>query len=449
MSTPETPVIALETSRRSFLKTCAAGAGMVSASAIGTLIPAGVKSSAYARGPGAPEKTILKDGFIPLTDCASVVVAATQNLGKKYGLTIVPSKEASWAGVRDKLVNGELDAAHVLYGLIYGVQMGIGGQQKDMSVLMTLNQNGQGITLSNQLRDQKKVTDGTSLKKLITTEPREYTFAQTFPTGTHAMWLYYWLASIGVNPMKDVKTIVVPPPQMVANMRIGNMDGYCVGEPWNARAVADNAGRSLAEIYSGAEFTARIAAADPLTGPGLPALAEAAAAGRPVILAVAHFGNFDAIRAALVARGWPIGALYRPMHNTASNAHYVAAMQAIARPLFPRSRSGMMAMLRFLKAGGVLALAFDQHKGDGALLRFFGLPTRTVLTPAELALRFDALLVPIISIRQPDGLGFRVEVGLPIPHSTPEAMMQALNDDLEGQVRAHMGQWFWVHRGWK
>ncbi len=216
-----------------------------------------------------------------------------------------------------------------------------------------------------------------------------------------------------------------------------------------ARAVADNAGRSLAEIYSGAEFTARIAAADPLTGPGLPALAEAAAAGRPVILAVAHFGNYDAIRAALVARGWPIGALYRPMNNTAFNAHYVAAMQAIARPLFPRSRSGMMAMLRFLKAGGVLALAFDQHKGDGALLRFFGLPTRTVLTPAELALRFDALLVPIISIRQPDGLSFRVEVGLPIPHSTPEAMMQALNDDLEGQVRAHMGQWFWVHRRWK
>ena len=254
MSTPETPVIALETSRRSFLKTCPAGAGMVSASAIGTLIPAGVKSAAYAGGSDAPEKAIVKVGFIPLTDCASVVVAATQNLGKKYGLTIVPSKEASWAGVRDKLVNGELDAAHVLYGLIYGVQMGIGGQQKDMSVLMTLNQNGQGITLSNQLRDQKKVTDGTSLKKLITTEPREYTFAQTFPTGTHAMWLYYWLASIGVNPMKDVKTIVVPPPQMVANMRIGNMDGYCVGEPWNARAVADNIGFTVAtsqDIWAG------------------------------------------------------------------------------------------------------------------------------------------------------------------------------------------------------
>lgn len=115
-----------------------------------------------------------------------------------------------------------------------------------MATLMTLNQNGQGITLSNQLREEKKVVDGASLKKLISAEPREYTFAQTFPTGTHAMWLYYWLASIGVNPFKDVKTIVVPPPQMVANMRIGNMDGYCVGEPWNARAVADKIGFTVA-----------------------------------------------------------------------------------------------------------------------------------------------------------------------------------------------------------
>jgi hypothetical protein len=117
------------------------------------------------------------------------------------------SKEASWAGVRDKLMNGELHAAHVLYGLVYGVQLGIGGQQKDMAVLMSLNNNGQAITLSNQLRE-KGVKDGASLKKEILANPREYTFAQTFPTGTHAMWLYYWLAATyGVHPFKDVKTI--------------------------------------------------------------------------------------------------------------------------------------------------------------------------------------------------------------------------------------------------
>jgi nitrate/nitrite transport system substrate-binding protein len=89
---------------------------------------------------------------------------------------------------------------------------------------------------------EKGVTDGVSLAKLVKAEPREYTFAQTFPTGTHAMWLYYWLATYGINPFKDVKTIVVPPPQMVANMRVGNMDGFCVGEPWNARAIFDKIG---------------------------------------------------------------------------------------------------------------------------------------------------------------------------------------------------------------
>jgi nitrate/nitrite transport system substrate-binding protein len=143
--------------------------------------------------------------------------------------------------VRDKLVNGEIDAVHVLYGLIYGVQMGIGGPKKDMAILMTLNNNGQAITLSNQLKE-KGATDGDKLKTLIDKEKREYTFAHTFPTGTHAMWIYYWLAAHGINPFTDVKTITVPPPQMVANMRVGNMDGYCVGEPWNARAIHDKIG---------------------------------------------------------------------------------------------------------------------------------------------------------------------------------------------------------------
>ncbi|MDC7706709.1 CmpA/NrtA family ABC transporter substrate-binding protein [Vogesella indigofera] len=224
--------------RRDFLK----GALSLMAS---TALPAGFASSAFAAATGKPEKTEVKVGFIPLTDCASVIVASKLGFDKKYGITIVPSKEASWAAVRDKLVNGELDASHALYGMIYGVHLGIGGPKKDMAVLMTLNQNGQGITLSNQLKE-KGATTGPALAKLIKAEPREYTFAQTFPTGTHAMWLYYWLAAHGVNPLSDVKTIVVPPPQMVANMRVDNMDGYCVGEPWNARAIADGIGFSVA-----------------------------------------------------------------------------------------------------------------------------------------------------------------------------------------------------------
>jgi nitrate/nitrite transport system substrate-binding protein len=200
-----------------------------------------VRAGAWAAGSDAPEKTEVKIGFIPLTDCASLVMASVLGIDKKYGVKIVLSKEASWAGVRDKLVNGELDFSHVLYGLVYGVQLGIGGPKKDMAVLMGLNQNGQAITLSDKLKEAG-ATDGESLAKVMRAQKREYTFAQTFPTGTHAMWLYYWLATYGINPMQDAKVITVPPPQMVANMRVGNMDGYCVGEPWNARAVADQIG---------------------------------------------------------------------------------------------------------------------------------------------------------------------------------------------------------------
>lgn len=228
------------TQRRNFLRhsaNLAAGAALMS-------LPT-LRAAAWAAGSDAPEKKEVRIGFIPLTDCSSVVMAAVQKFDEKYGIKIIPTKEASWASVRDKLVNGELDAAHVLYGLVYGVHLGLGGPKKDMNVLMTLNHNGQGITLANQLKE-KGATDGASLAKLIAKKEREYTFAQTFPTGTHAMWLYYWLATYGIDPFKDVKNIVVPPPQMVANMRVGNMDGFCVGEPWNQRAIIDKIGFSAA-----------------------------------------------------------------------------------------------------------------------------------------------------------------------------------------------------------
>jgi nitrate/nitrite transport system substrate-binding protein len=220
--------------RRSFIKQSAvAAASLAGAQAVANV--------AHAAGSDAPEKKEVRIGFIPLTDCASVVMATVNKFDEKYGIRIVPTKEASWAAVRDKLVNGELDAAHVLYGLVYGVHLGIGGPKKEMAVLMTLNQNGQAITLSKKLAE-KGAVDGASLARVMASDQRDYTFAQTFPTGTHAMWLYYWLAANGINPMTDAKIITVPPPQMVANMRVGNMDGYCVGEPWGHRAIADGIG---------------------------------------------------------------------------------------------------------------------------------------------------------------------------------------------------------------
>lgn len=222
--------------RRTVLQAAAVGVAGIS--------PA-LRALVHAQGSDAPEKKEVKIGFIPLTDCASVVMASVLGIDKKYGIKIIPTKEASWAGVRDKLVNGELDCAHVLYGLVYGVHLGLGGPKKDMAVLMNLNNNGQAITLAKKLAD-KGAVNGAGLAKLMASEKREYTFAQTFPTGTHAMWLYYWLAANGINPMKDAKVITVPPPQMVANMRVGNMDGFCVGEPWNHRAIMDGIGVTAA-----------------------------------------------------------------------------------------------------------------------------------------------------------------------------------------------------------
>ena len=219
--------------------------GLSAAATLMGMVAPEVKSAAWAGGSDRPEKPAVKIGFIPLTDCASVVMAGVKNFDKKYGISITPAREASWAGVRDKLISGDLDASHALYGLVYGVHMGIGSPQKDMAVLMTLSNNGQGITLSNHFK-VRGATDGPGLARLVHSEAAPYTFAQTFPTGTHAMWLYYWLASHGIHPFKDTRIITVPPPQMVASLRSGDMHGYCVGDPWNARAIEEGIGFTVA-----------------------------------------------------------------------------------------------------------------------------------------------------------------------------------------------------------
>ncbi len=214
------------------------------------------------------------------------------------------------------------------------------------------------------------------------------------------------------------------------------------------RAVPNNVGRTLIEIYSGPEFVARTTA-EPLTGPGVAALDAAHAAGRPVILVTGHFGNYDASRAALIARGFRVGALYRPMRDAAFNAHYLAAISGVGTPVFPRGRQGLGQMVRFLKGGGMLGMLIDQHMSHGAALTFFGHPAKTALSAAELALKYDALVVPTYGVRRADGLTFDIIVEAPIPHGTPEAMTQALNDSLEALVRRHPDQWFWIHRRWK
>ena len=214
------------------------------------------------------------------------------------------------------------------------------------------------------------------------------------------------------------------------------------------RSVGDNFGRALIELHSGPEF-ARHAATQPIGGPGLAALDLAHAQGRPVILVSAHFGNYDAWRAGLTARGFRVGGLYKPMTNPASNARYVATIESIAQPLFPRGVEGMAAMIRFLRAGGMLGLLGDHYMESGALLEFLGKPARTAISAAKLALKYDALLVPLYATRNPDGLTFTIEVEDPVPHTDALAMTQALNDSASARVRRTPGQWFWLHRRWK
>ncbi|MCZ4312906.1 CmpA/NrtA family ABC transporter substrate-binding protein [Comamonadaceae bacterium G21597-S1] len=185
-----------------------------------------------SRGSDAPERDTVHVGTMALTDCASIVMAHELGLDRKYGVTIVPHRESSWANVRDKLVHGSLDMAQALYGMVYGIHLGVGTSAVDMAVLMTLNRNGQGLSLARPLAE-KGATDLASLCTLMRREPRVYTFAQTFPTGTHAMWLNYWLASGGIDPLTEIRSIVVPPAQMVGYVRKGSIDGFSAGEPWN------------------------------------------------------------------------------------------------------------------------------------------------------------------------------------------------------------------------
>jgi two-component system, oxyanion-binding sensor len=192
-----------------------------------------------------PERSHLRLGFVALSDAAPLAAAALHQMGRRHGIEIELCRQPSWAAVRDKLLSGELDAAHALYGLVYGVQLGIGGPQADMAALMVLNRNGQAITLSRELADA--IGDGAAVKDALASLGRTPVIAQTFPTGTHAMWLYYWLAAQGVHPLREVRGIVIPPPRMADALADGTLDGFCAGDPWHAVAAARGVGRTVAQ----------------------------------------------------------------------------------------------------------------------------------------------------------------------------------------------------------
>jgi nitrate/nitrite transport system substrate-binding protein len=240
-------------SRRAFLELGAAGlGGALLASACGgeekTVAPEPSSGATPATAPLAgdgPEMPDVRFGMIALTDCSPIVIAHEKGMFKKYGINATVVKGASWAAIRDSLTNGDIHATHMLIGMPLASTMGLLGAPKTSMVIpWLLNRNGQAITLKADLKG-KVSNDPKKLKPLVDAAKNAgapMTFAMTFPPGTHAMWMRYYLASGGIHPDKDVALVTIPPAQMVANMKIGKMDGFCVGEPWNARAIADGIG---------------------------------------------------------------------------------------------------------------------------------------------------------------------------------------------------------------
>jgi nitrate/nitrite transport system substrate-binding protein len=227
-------------SRREFLRKTSKGAALATLFAG---LPKSWVGSAYASD--APETTSIKFGIIALTDCSPIVIAHEKGMFKKYGIVSTVMKGANWAAIRDNLSSGDLQATHMLIGMPIASTMGLAGSpKKPMIIPWMLNRNGQAITLKNEWKGHV-AADPKALKPFVEKAKKlgePLTFAMTFPPGTHAMWMRYYLGAGGINPDKDVSLIVVPPAQMVSNMKIGKMDGFCVGEPWNARSINDGIG---------------------------------------------------------------------------------------------------------------------------------------------------------------------------------------------------------------
>ena len=229
-----------ELSRRHFLRRSARG---LTATALLAGLPRDWVGSAYASD--APETAKLRCGIIALTDCSPLVIAAEKGMFKKYGLDVTIAKGANWAAIRDSLSSGDNQMTHMLIGMPIASTMGLlGSPKKPMVIPWLLNRNGQAITLKAEFKG-KVGADPKAFKPFVEKAKKlgePLSFAMTFPPGTHAMWMRYYLAAGGINPDKDISLITIPPPQMVANMKVGKMDGFCVGEPWNARAIADKIG---------------------------------------------------------------------------------------------------------------------------------------------------------------------------------------------------------------
>jgi len=246
MTKPETQTSRRNLSRRQLLKAGAGTAALLAAAKLN--LPAG----AFAQGAG-PEVKGAKLGFIALSDAGPLFVAKDKGFFAKHGMPDVEVlKQASWGTTRDNLVLGSegngIDGAHILTPMPYLISAGKvtqNNQPTPMYILARLNLDSQCISVSNEYKDLGLGLDTKPFKEALDKKKaagKSVKAAMTFPGGTHDLWLRYWLAAGGIDPDKDIETIVVPPPQMVANMKVGTMDCFCVGEPWNLQLIHQNIG---------------------------------------------------------------------------------------------------------------------------------------------------------------------------------------------------------------
>jgi nitrate/nitrite transport system substrate-binding protein len=202
---------------------------------------------AFAQGATTPEVRRATLGFIALTDSAPLIIAREKGFFARHGMPEVEvARQASWGATRDNLVlgggRGGIDGAHLLTPMAYLIHTGRivqNSQPVPMALLARLNTNGQAISVAAKHMALGARLDAAPLKRALNSDSK---VAMTFRGGTHDLWVRYWLAAGGIDPERDVSTIVVPPPQMVANMRVGTMDAFCVGEPWNAQLVNQRLG---------------------------------------------------------------------------------------------------------------------------------------------------------------------------------------------------------------
>jgi ABC-type nitrate/sulfonate/bicarbonate transport system substrate-binding protein len=185
----------------------------------------------------------LRVGFVPLCDCAPIVMAQELGLFSKHGLEVVLSRELGWATVRDKIIYGELDAAQATAPMVFAASLGLGSVRVPCLTGLILNLHGNAITLSNRLWEAG-VRDGPGLRDFVrsTRATAQPTFGVVFRYSTHDYLLRKFLRAHGIDPERDVRIVIVPPAQMAGNLKVGNLDGFCVGEPWNSVAIVQRAG---------------------------------------------------------------------------------------------------------------------------------------------------------------------------------------------------------------